>query len=311
MNRFPTDAIVRVIVALLLFAPAAGAQDNSAPATQAAVSDLVNHGNQLMARNQYEAALADYEQALKLEPKDTPSSRIIKKNIVELYNNWGSHLFRQRDYGGCEEKLKKCLKLNPGHAVAHRNLELLKNTLESQGIPMSMELDEDGKSAPPEAPLAKKEKEKKPEEVGKIVGSSATSTPITPVGKQTLFGAGGMPESTTFVSGSATYPTYTKRPTATSAPAVTSVMSPNKPVRADMQQPSTTTNPGEAPAASAPEAPKAGSVEDKLSDLERRFEGCTHNDWPVLKRLEQLEIKVAGQAGSGRISDRIDVLQKL
>ncbi len=185
---------------------------------------------------------------------------------------------------------------------------------------MSMDLDQDA-SAPAGEPAPKKP-EKKQEEGGKIVGSSNSTSPgITPVGKQTLFGAGGMPASTTFVSGSATYPTYTNKPTATSAPAVTSVMSPNKPVRPDSQPSSSAASPAPSSSGSTSfpadttalqvETTKPGSVEDKLSDLERRFEGCTHSDWPVLKRLEQLEIKVAGQASSGRIIERIDALQKL
>lgn len=312
------SAIVRVIVVMVVCALSVGAQaqdsftstaGGNGASNQQAIGELVNHGNQLMARNQYEGALADYEQALKMEPKNTPSNRIIRQNIVELYNNWGSHLFRQRDYGGCEEKLKKCLKMNPGHGVARRNLELLRSTLESQGITMSMELDDTADKAAPAEPA--KKPEKKEESPGKIVGSSSTaSSVIAPVGKPTLFGAGGMPASTTFVSGSSTYPTYTKKPTATSAPAVTGVMSPNKPVRPDLQP----TTPPPAGGEAAPlqvETPKSGSVEDKLSDLERRFEGCTHNDWPVLKRLEQLEIKVAGQPSAGRISDRLEALQKL
>lgn len=325
MSLFP--AIVRVIVVIsfsYLVGSAVCAQDSfisggasggpPTAAQQAEMREVVNRGNQFLSRHQYEQALGEYEQALKLDPANT----IVKFNMTELYNNWGSYLFRQRQYDGAEEKLKKCLKLSPTHRMARANLELLRKTLDSQGIVMSMDLDSDA-AHPPEQ---KKPLDKKPEESGKIIGSSQTASPVptAPVGKPTLFGAGGMPASTTFVSGSATYPTYSNRPSATSAPMGTTIDP--KPTRPD-QVVSTPANTSAAPSAvstvgggtnsalAAPQSPPPNSVDEKLAELEKRFEGCTHTDWPLLKRLEQLEIKVNGQASSGKITERIEALQKL
>lgn len=322
MSLFP--AIVRVIAVFSLTSGLAaqaqdafhnvGAQADAPPTAsqQATLREFVNRGNVFLSRHQYEQALGEYEQAIKLDPKNT----IVKFNMTELYNNWGSYLFRQRQYDGAEEKLKKCLKLNPTHRMAKANLELLRHTLDSQGIVMSMDLDTDA-AHPPEP---KKPAEKKPEESGKIIGSSQTASPVpvAPPGRPTLFGAGGMPESSTFVSGSATYPTYSTRPTATSAP-MSGTINPN-PTRTDLPS-STPPNSTMPPAStvvetrpavtSVPQSSPPNSVDEKLADLEKRFEGCTHTDWPLLKRLEQLEIKVNGQAASGKITDRIEALQKL
>lgn len=319
MSLFP--AIVRVIVVIsFLVGSEACAQDSfisggtsDAPPTasqQAAMREIVNRGNQFLSRHQYEQALGEYEQALKLDPANT----IVKFNMTELYNNWGSYLFRQRQYDGAEEKLKKCLKLSPTHRMARANLELLRKTLDSQGIVMSMDLDSDA-AHPPEP---KKPVDKKPEESGKIIGSSQTASPVppAPVGKPTLFGAGGMPASTTFVSGSATYPTYSNRSSATSAPMGTTIdPRPTRPDQATSTPSNTTPTPPAAFAGTTgtvpPQGPQPNSVDEKLAELEKRFEGCTHTDWPLLKRLEQLEIKVNGQAGSGKITERIEALQKL
>lgn len=321
----PSHAIVPLIAALLLVnTQPTLAQDSSthtpgtdaealSAAQQITLREFVNRGNNYLGRHQYKQALNEYEQALKLDPKNT----IVKFNMTELYNNWGSYLFRQRQYDGAEEKLKKCLKMNPTHRMGKANLELLRQTLDSQGIVMSMDLDSDA-NHPPEP--AKKPVKKPEEPSGKIIGSSSApssaSPPITPVGKPTLFGAGGMPDANSFVSGSATYPTYTTKPTATSAP-VTTTINP-KPVRSDFQQssgfavsgsqpPAQVSSPG--PAQTSSKGPN--SVDERLADLENRFEGCTHTDWPLLKRLEQLEIKVNGQASSGKITDRIEALHKL
>ena len=288
---------------------ATGAQSPSF-SEQASLSAHVNRGNQLMSRHQYQAALGEYEAAQKIDGQNT----IVKYNLGELYNNWGSYLFRQNQYGDAEEKLKKCLKMNPGHRGARANLEFLRKTLESQGMTMSMDLDTDA-NHPPEP----KKPEKKPEEAGKIIGSSSAAAPaIAPVGKPTLFGAGGMPGTGSFVSGSATYPTYTTKPsaihspvTATINPQTTRTAPPTSASAPPLQTPQASSSESY-PEPTAPQSsPRAGSVEEKLSELEKRFEGCTHADWPVLKRLEQLEIKVAGQPVSGKINERIEALQKL
>lgn len=180
---------------------------------RAAVSQHVLRGNQLMARHQYKAALEEYETAGKLDP----SELVIKRNIIECHNNWGTFLFRQRKYEDAIAEFESCLALDPRHNFAKHNLSLVHQAMEHEGIP----LPEPGTKGGREQKAADKEtgKEKaaaKPSEpAAKITASSAPADPATAGGANTLFGSfSSTSGSGLYMTGSPLYPTYKKTPSA-------------------------------------------------------------------------------------------------
>lgn len=91
--------------------------------------DHIYKGNSLLQHRDYEGAIAEYEQALLIDPTSTTA----KDNIVLSHNNWGIDLFRQKKYDEAREQWSTALKLNPYDRNARNNLNVLKTTLAKLG----------------------------------------------------------------------------------------------------------------------------------------------------------------------------------
>jgi hypothetical protein len=91
--------------------------------------DHIYRGNSLLQRRDYEGAIAEYEQALEIDPMSSTA----KENIVLSHNNWGIDLFRQKKYDEAKEQWSTALKLNPYDRNACNNLNVLKTTLAKLG----------------------------------------------------------------------------------------------------------------------------------------------------------------------------------
>jgi Tfp pilus assembly protein PilF len=91
----------------------------------AEIRDRINRGNALLARRQFQEAIAEYEAVLDIQP----GYSIAKSNIALTHNNWGIFLYSQRKYAEAKEHWETALKLNPrdGHVI--RNLKIVENAM--------------------------------------------------------------------------------------------------------------------------------------------------------------------------------------
>ncbi len=170
-----------------------------------------------MAARQYQAAMAEYEAAKAIDPKNG----IVKQNIAECFNNMGIALFRQKAYSDALQQFQKCLDISPTHAKARYNMNLCHEAMEREGIPDTPAEPEEkpDKKADKDAESKSKEKEKL-DSTPKVVDGSASPAPdsstavASPVqNSNTLYGSMGP----TYASGSAMFPTYSKQPSAVNA----------------------------------------------------------------------------------------------
>ncbi len=90
----------------------------------------VNKGNYLLGRGQFQEAIAEYEEALKLDPANV----VARNNIVEVHNNWAISCYARKKYGDALEQWQKALELDPNHRNARRNLALMKQMMAQQGL---------------------------------------------------------------------------------------------------------------------------------------------------------------------------------
>jgi len=91
----------------------------------AAIRDHVNRGNVLLSRRQFQEAINEYEEVLKLDPNYS----IAKNNIALTHNNWGIYLYSMRKYAEAKEHWETSLKLNPRDGNVVRNLKIVENQL--------------------------------------------------------------------------------------------------------------------------------------------------------------------------------------
>lgn len=66
----------------------------------------------------------------------------------------------------------------------------------------------------------------------------------------------------------------------------------------------------EASANTPTEAESSGNLEDQLGAIEMKLNGKKQKNMPILKRIEKLETSISGQAKSGTLQERIDLLRK-
>ncbi len=66
----------------------------------------------------------------------------------------------------------------------------------------------------------------------------------------------------------------------------------------------------EATANTPTESESSGNLEDQLGAIEMKLNGKKQKNMPILKRLEKLETSISGQAKSGTLQERIDLLRK-
>ncbi len=167
-----------------------------------AMAEHVNRGNSLMRARQYQAALAEYEAAKRVDPKSS-NLHIVTRNIAECYNNMGISLYRQKAYPEAIAQFEKCLALCPQHGQARRNINLCRQVMDMEGIadlPPPEEEAADGKSGKGGQESDKNKKEDgSPKVVGAAPGGSGLSS-----------------NASVYVSGSQMFPVYSNQPTASS-----------------------------------------------------------------------------------------------
>ena len=118
-RAFSRFSIAAILTSFILSTGVASAEDN------AAIRDHINRGNTLLARRQFQDAIAEYEAVLQLQP-DYP---IAKSNIALTHNNWGIFLYSQRKYAEAKEHWETSLKLNPRDGNVIRNLKIAETAL--------------------------------------------------------------------------------------------------------------------------------------------------------------------------------------
>jgi len=157
-----------LLVALiqLPFAPTCFAQESRTDAVN--LRDHIYKGNNLMQRRDFEGAIAEYEEALLIDPSNSTA----KDNIVLTHNNWGIDLFRQKKYEEAREQWNTALKLNPYDRNAKNNLNVLRVQLSKLGPSAS--------SPPPSAAAEASKNGSAPESADTKSGGS-----ILPKGSQT------------------------------------------------------------------------------------------------------------------------------
>lgn len=174
--------------------------ENSAQAKRSMLIDHVNRGNRMMAAKQYQAALAEYDAAKKLEPNNP----IVRQNIAECRNNMGIQLFRSHHFADAIVQFEKCLKVSPNHSQARRNIALCQQTMDQLGVYDAPSADEEDDAESKQEKTAKSE-QKAPEDTSpKVVGGSDPGMSVSS-GGQAMFS-----------SGSSLYPTYSTQGSASS-----------------------------------------------------------------------------------------------
>jgi hypothetical protein len=113
------------------------------------VRALIDRGNYLMSRQQFQQAIDDYQEVLELEPNNLYAHT----NIVLAHNNWGIYHFHRGEFEQAKAEWDKALTIDPNDHNARNNLLVLKRTLTRLG----KNLDEPGKQTAAKAEEKKKE----------------------------------------------------------------------------------------------------------------------------------------------------------
>lgn len=283
-----------MVLALIAFSlPAALSEPNKLD--MMSLREHVDRGNNLMARQQFQQAINEYEECLNIDPM----SQIAKDNIVLAHNNWGIAYFRQRKYDDAKREWEQALKMNPYDRNAKNNLSVLKATMAKLGIQPGDSSGQDtqsgqasaaqgGQNPPAGASIAKPNEPKEPPPAAVI---------LTPIPK-----AQPAPEDNTAVI--MTPLGSTSAPAQTSPPPVQQPVTP-APV-ATYSSPDTAASSSPAPAASS----GGSTIEDRLSAIEQKLYGHKQDKMPVLKRLEKIESDTSGQPRKGTIEERIEALRQ-
>jgi len=115
---------------------------------------LIERGNFLMSRQQFQAAIDEYQQVLDLEPNNPYA----KTNLVLAHNNWGILYFHKGELEQAKAEWDKALTIDPNDRNAKNNILVLKRRLTQLGKTM------DDLSKESTAKTAAKAEEKKKEE---------------------------------------------------------------------------------------------------------------------------------------------------
>ena len=333
-----------VIAAALLLATLQWTPVSAQPTRTQEVNlrDHIYKGNSLLSRRDYEGAIAEYEQALEIDPMSSTA----KENIVLSHNNWGIDLFRQKKYDEAKEQWNTALKLNPYDRNARNNLNVLKTTLAKLGpaaasspaLPGESEkagkgqADGDTKSGPsvvlPKGSQTAKE-DVMPNAV--IVGGGGTTGGAASTGGSgaaVIFNSSSARAGTAAGAGVST--AAPPAPPATTAPPPTASAVPQRDnpygtstigFPTPKNNPYADTPPAPPPpppkpvepapvASAAPSALSGANIDDKLTALETKVYGRPSKDTPLLQRLERLERDTSSRPSLGNINDRVQTLLK-
>jgi hypothetical protein len=167
-----------------------------------AMADHVNRGLRLMRGGSLQAALSEFEAAKAIDP----NNNIVRQNLAECHNHMGYELFRRKSYPDAAAEFEKCMAIYPGHQAARRNIGLCKAAMTREGYQeKAAEPDEqpDKKSKEPGADKDSSARAEKEDTSPRVVGTSGSSSSVTP-------------GAAVFVSGSQMFPVYTNNPSAAS-----------------------------------------------------------------------------------------------
>jgi hypothetical protein len=240
-------------------------------ADEMAARDHINKGNFYLGRRQFQEAIGEYEEALRIDS----SSTVAKDNIVLSHNNWGIHFFQQRKYEEAEKEWRKALSLDATNQLAKHNIVVLKQTLARTGQVL-----------PSEAAA------QNPDKTPKKSGPTSSITILTP----------GLKQSSTSSAASTT-----AEPAAEPSSSGGDAGTPATPAAA----PTAPADSGfDTPPTSSPAQTSGSSFEDQLTGIEVKIYGRRQPDMSVIKRLEKIETDTTGQCGTGTIKERIDKLRR-
>jgi tetratricopeptide (TPR) repeat protein len=126
----------------------------SSQGTTDKVRALIDRGNYLMSRQQFQQAIDDYQEVLGMEPNNPYAHA----NIVLAHNNWGIYYFHKSEFEKAKAEWDKALTIDPNDRNAKNNLLVLKRTLTRLG----KNLEEPANENPEKAEKAEEKKKQEP-----------------------------------------------------------------------------------------------------------------------------------------------------
>lgn len=251
--------------------------------SQSALREHINSGNRYLSQLQFELAIKEYEEALKIDAEN----RTAKGNVLVAHNNWGIHFAHHKKYAEALEQFEKVLQLDPNFGDAKRNIALVKRNMEREAPPSNpnsaiWDPNKDDDTAP-KSKTTKTTKQSAP----KTQEEPQSAVILTPGIKSSKPKEEVIPNVEGSAYGSNLFNTKTE-----SKPA-------EKPTESQSQ-----------PNTPSPVTPPGGTFEDQLTAIEVKVYGHKQVEMPVFKRLEKLELDTNGAPKQGTIKERIEHLKQ-
>lgn len=271
----------------------------------------VNKGNIYLSRLNFQQALDEYEECLRIDP----SNQTARDNIVLCHNNWGICYFKQMKYAPAKAEWEKALKLNPFDRNAKTNMTILKNVMAKSGTGLDTMTGADtqkNKSHSGAVLLTPGYKQSQSSSLDQTTSTSnadqsntssikilntnpvGTTSTINPIPKSD---ADNPPKDES--AGSSLVKGSTKAET------ITQPLNSNVPEIYSPDMQGITSSSQAIPATSIP-----GTIEGRLAQLELKLYGKKRENIPILIRLDQLELDTSGKTKIGPINDRVEALRR-
>jgi tetratricopeptide (TPR) repeat protein len=93
------------------------------------IRGLINKGNYLLSKRQFQQAIDAYQRVLDLEPNNPYA----KTNILLAHNDWGIFYFQNGNYESAKSEWDKALSIDANDRNARNNLVVLQRTLAKMG----------------------------------------------------------------------------------------------------------------------------------------------------------------------------------
>lgn len=275
----------------------------------AKLHEHANKGNQHLSRMNFELALNEYEECLRIDP----SNQTVRDNIVLCHNNWGIYYFKQMKYALAKAQWERALKLNPADRNAKTNMAILKNVTAKSGIDLDtvngakINKEKNDAGAVLLTPGYKQSQSSLTKETDSTsnmdqsntssLGSLDTDTTsiIKSVPRNNTDLSPQDKPSASSVTKDSTKPEITPRPLSNLT--MPEIYSSDKEENTSNSQ-TRLVNPG------------PNTIEAKLAQLEVKLYGKTRQNMPVLRRLEQLELDTNGKTKTGPVNDRVETLER-
>ncbi|HEY9788643.1 MAG TPA: tetratricopeptide repeat protein [Candidatus Obscuribacterales bacterium] len=258
--------------------------------------EYINQGNLHLARREFQKAIDAYTECLLIDPRNQTA----KDNIVVAHNTWGIWYFQQKKYNEAKAEWEQALKLSPTDRGVRQNLQVLKMTLAKLGLT--------GEEQKASGGGADKPKEGEPQSPPSAVMI------LTPGLKQSVSSSSssdaGASTGGAEVKGSSASSTTSSSSSSSSSTPASSSASSTPPSSASVSVYTDTTPRATTGGGSSPTTPPGGNIESRLSAIELKIYGKMHDEQPVLKRLERLEMDTHGKVRVGTIQERIENLRQ-